>query len=307
MGGEISTHRTLAAVLGTTVFTQSATDMYDLDGVTVRPSSGPFYRDIMADAESVAARVLFAHSTLSRATVNAARKLKRPSILAVHAPPRFAADLRRAWSSATIRLYNTEAARKEWHDPRGWLLHPPVGLPTEMIDGTGDALTLTSSLLNKGVTRVLALARLRPDRRFIVVRSPAHGTHGSVDFEEEAASLDNVEVWDRLHPREMSRLWAETRVLLVPSKYETYGLSALEAAWHGIPSVHVDTIHVREGIGEAARLMRSFSVDELGEAVDEVEAEYDLWSTRSWGRVNDLAEREARELAVFAAGVASLN
>lgn len=304
MGGEIATHRALSVVPGATVFTPTTTDGYVLDKVTVLPSSGSAFRDVLADAESVGASTLFAHSTMSRATVLAARRLKLPSILAVHAPPRFAADLRRAWPSATARLYNTEAARKEWRDPQGWVLHPPVGLPTEMVDGPQDALTLTSSLVNKGAKEVLGLAREWPDRRFIIVRSPAHGTHGAPDFEEVAASLDNVEVWDRLHPTQMGRLWAETRILLVPSRYETYGLSALEAAWHGIPSVHVDTVHVREGIGTAARLLKSKK--ELEQAVLDVDRDHTRWAAMAHSRAHELRQREVRELAAFAGRVAGL-
>lgn len=307
MGGEVSTHRTLSVVPGSVVFTPRTTDGYVLDGVTVLPSSGTTFLDICADAADVGATVLFAHSAMSQATVRAAKRLRKPSILAVHAPPRFAADLRRAWPGATVRLYNTEYARKEWKDSKGWVLHPPIGPPPkEVIGGARDALTLTSSLLNKGVTRVLELARRMPRQRFIIVRSPAHGTHGSPDFEEEAASLGNVEVWDRLHPRMMSLLWAETRILLVPSRYETYGLSALEAAWHGIPSVHVDTVHVREGIGTAARLLKTHTVDELGAAVMEVERSYDRWAAMAHSRAHELSEREASELAQFAAGVEAL-
>lgn len=308
MGGEISTHRTLAVVPGATVITPRTTDGYVLDGVTVLPSSGTDFMSIMDDARSVDANILFAHSTLSQNTVRAARRLKIPSILAVHAPPRFAADLRRAWPVATVRLYNTEAARKDWRDSKGWLLHPPVGpVPTRVLYGPRDAYVLTSSLLNKGATQTLELARRLPDQRFIIVRSPAHGTHGSLDFEETAASLDNVEVWDRLHPEMMWVLWEETRILLVPSRYETYGLSALEAAWYGIPSVHVDTIHVREGIGTAARLLRSQSVDELRLAVEEVEGDLTRWADAAYARVHELSERETSELGAFAAGVAGLS
>ena len=305
MGGEVSTHRTLRVVPGATVFTTTPSD-YDLDGVSVFQSSGPTYDKIIADAKSVNASVLFAHSTMSAVTVRAARRLKVPSILAVHAPPRYAADLRAAWHGATVRLYNTEAARREWHDPKGWLLHPPVGTPMEVAEGSQDALTLTSSLLNKGVTQTLELARRMPDQRFIIMRSPAHGTHGSVEFEDEAAKIENVEVWDRLHPDEMDRVWAETRVLLVPSRYETYGLSAVEAAWRGIPSVHVQTPHVLEGIGSGARLLRSHSVEELQIAVEEVLGDHSRWAATAHSRAHALLERERRELAAFAAGVAAL-
>jgi hypothetical protein len=95
-------------------------------------------------------------------------------------------------------------------------------------------------------------------------------------------------------------------VLLVPSRYETYGMAALEAAWHGIPSVHVDTPHVREGIGTAARLLKTTRLEELDHALTEVEIEHDVWAERAYERVSSLAERESGELAAFTAAVAAL-
>jgi len=305
MGGEMSTHRTLRAVPESIVFTATL-EVYRMDGVSVMPASGSSFQSVMTDAEGVGASVLFAHSTLSQSTVRAAKRMHIPSILAVHAPPRFATDLRRAWSSATVRLYNTEVARNDWHDPKGWMLHPPVGGPSDLPNGQHDALTLTSSLLNKGAGRVLELAGRRPDQRFIIVESPAHLTHGAPSFWEEAEKLPNVEIWPRLHPDDMGSLWSETRVLLVPSRYETYGMAAVEAAWHGIPSVHVETPHVLEGIGTAARLLQSLSVDELDQAVTDVQEEYDVWSEGAFERVQGLAQRESDELALFAARVAGL-
>lgn len=305
MGGELSTHRTLKAVPGSVVFTETLED-YELDGVSVKAAKGTSLQCIKDDAASAGATVLFGHSTLAGDTIRAATQMRLPSILAVHAPPRFGKDLRRAWSSATVRLYNTEAARKDWRDPKGWLLHPPVGLPFPIPEGPHNARTLTSSLVNKGAARVLKLATRRWDQRFIIVESPAHSTHGDLEFWRQAEKLDNVEVWPRLHPDEMKRLWAETRVLLVPSRYETYGMAAMEAAWYGIPSVHVDTPHVREGIGTAACLLKTTSFEELDHALTEVELEYDVWSERAYDRVSSLAQREADELARFAAGVAGL-
>lgn len=305
MGGELSTHRTLRVVPDATVFTTTAEE-YEFDGVRVLPSTGSSYQSIMTDAEAAGSTILYAHSAMSQETIRAARRLKLPSILAVHAPPQYAGDLRRAWHASTVRLYNTEVARKNWRDPKGWLLHPPVGEPSIMSNGPHDALTLTSSLLNKGAGRVLELAARRPDQRFIIVESPAHPTHGSPQFWEQTERLGNVEIWPRLHPDDMGKLWAETRILLVPSRYETYGMSALEAAWHGIPSVHVNTPHVLEGIGIAARLLNSLTVDELDAAVTEVEDDYSVRSHSAWNRVRDLAQRETDELARFAAGVAAL-
>lgn len=305
MGGETSTHRTLRAVPGSVVFAQ--TDQgYLLDGVTVLPLPGVTSEEIEAQAIARDAEILFAHSALATDTVRAARRMGAYSILAVHAPPQFAKDLRRAWSAATVRLYNTEEARRAWADNRGWVLHPPVGHGKERLSGSRDALTLTSSLVNKGVERVLALAAVRPDRRFIIVESPAHGTHGDPYFWDWAASLPNVEVWPRLHPDEMHRLWGETDILLAPSRYETYGMSAVEAARYGIPSVHVDTPHVREGIGDAAYLLQTLEFSELVDAVKEVENHRDAWSSKALERAEALATRERGELAAFVEKVAQL-
>src|SRR5690606_28792469 len=91
-----------------------------------------------------------------------------------------------------------------------------------------------------------------------------------------------------------------------PSRYETYGMSAVEAAWHGIPSAHVDTPHVREGIGPAARLLRKHSVEELAQAVQEIEEHYSSWSLAARVRADKIWDREQQELGRFADNVAEL-
>ena len=304
MGGELSTHRTLREIPGSIVYTECDAP-YEFEGVQVRPIRSIEVSRMMADAKEANASVLLAHSTLSQRTVQVAKRLGIPSVLAVHAPPRFAADLRQAWSRATVKVYNTEAARRAWKDPRGWLLHPPAGTALPEL-GPREHLTLTSSLLNKGADRVLELARRRPDQRFIIVRSPAHKTHGAPDFEEKAAEIRNVDVWDRVHPNDMGRLWRETRILLVPSRYETYGLVALEAAWQGIPSIHVKTPDVMEGIGEAAYLLKNFDVDELDRGVTQVDREYERRAVVARQRAEMLKLRTQDELASFVAGIRQL-
>ena len=127
MGGEVSTHRTIRAVPGSVVFTD-CDEEYELDGVRVLPLLGTHTEDIKQATASVDGTCLYAHSSLSAPTVRAAKMMGLPSILAIHSPPRFGTDLRRAWHRATVRLYNTEISRKERNDPMGWLLHPPAGL-----------------------------------------------------------------------------------------------------------------------------------------------------------------------------------
>jgi len=305
MGGETSTHRTLRVIPGSTVYAQSASEPYELDNVTVRPLQDPVEVMDVYDLLQGNLDVMFAHSALSEVAVRGARKLRKPSILSVHAPRRFAPDLVRAARGATVRLYNTDAAKKDWRDPSGWVLHPPA-VQLDVVAGPRDAYTLASSLANKGVKQTLGLAALLPDKRFIIVRSPAEATHGYRGFEKKAAALPNVEVWDRLEPHEMGKLWSQTRIVLVPSNYETYGLVAVEAAWWGIPSVHVNTPHVLEGIGNAARLLTGTTTEDVGMAIMDIEADYQMWANRAEDRAIILADREKLELERFAEGVSQL-
>src|SRR5690606_22990517 len=143
------------------------------------------------------------------------------------------------------------------------------------------AYTVLSSLLNKGVETVLGLAERMPDREFIIVRSPAEATHGLPDLESRAARLPNVVLAPRVPPHEVAETYlSRTRILLVPSRYETYGMSALEAAAYGIPSVHVDTPDVREGIGDAVPLVNPGEpqVEAYARALATIERIYFAWS-----------------------------
>jgi hypothetical protein len=81
--------------------------------------------------------------------------------------------------------------------------------------------------------------------------------------------------------------------------YETYGMSAIEAAGYGIPTVHVDTPHVREGIGDAAVLVSPLSVSETNNGINLIENNYELYSEKARQRAEWLHVRQAVELERF--------
>jgi glycosyltransferase involved in cell wall biosynthesis len=140
-----------------------------------------------------------------------------------------------------------------------------------------------------------------PDKRFIIVRSPAEPTHGIPDLEERASKLPNVELHPRVNPEDVHKYFEQTRILLVPSRYETYGMSAIEAAGYGIPSIHVDTPHVREGIGTAAVLIAPLNVDQAAKGIDLIESDYETYSSNARARAEWLQDRQVKELERFSA------
>jgi hypothetical protein len=107
-------------------------------------------------------------------------------------------------------------------------------LHREMITMTGDhphgtAITLINANTNKGVSQFLSLARAMPDHEFLGVL-PYYG-ETSVP-----TSPDNVE-WIPFQ-QDIRTVLARTRVLLMPSYYESFGRVAIEAMVNGIPVLY---------------------------------------------------------------------
>lgn len=307
MGGEVSLHRTLLAVKEKTFVLTSTENPYSFEGVDVRQIDTPNVLNINADPKPIAnqlrdlnARVVIGQNELSLPAALAAEKVGAVSIVNVHTPPRYGSGIRKAMLSSDYAVYNTRVAAKEWGESNALVIHPPINKIPTNINPQGDAYTLLSSLVNKGVEVVLSLAALYPDQRFIIVRSPAEPTHGLKNLEERAAKLSNVELHPRVAPEEVDKYLKQTRILLVPSRYETYGMSAIEAAGYGIPSVHVDTPHVREGIGTGAVLVPGLNVKETSNGIKLIENSYEEYSSNARLRAEWLQDRQKEELESFA-------
>jgi hypothetical protein len=306
MGGEVSLHRSMMAVKGERVVLTNTQAEYYIDGIRVAQINTPNVLDIKADPTPIAkqlkninARVVIAQNELSLPAVLAAQEAGAVSIVNVHTPPKYGKGIRAGVCYADYAVYNTETSARQWGEPGAIVVHPPINPLPEKTAPTGDAYTVLSSLVNKGVEVVLELAKLYPNKRFIIVRSPAEPTHGLSDIEERASLLPNVELHPRVHPNDVHKYFEQTRILLVPSRYETYGMSAIEAAGYGIPTVHVDTPHVREGIGDAAVLVSPLSVKETANGIDLIENNYESYSEKARARAEWIQDRQVAELERF--------
>jgi len=303
MGGEVSLHRTMIALSGEKHVLTKTEEPYVFEGINVQKINLEDVLKINSDCTPVAVQlrnmkpdVVIGQSELSLVAVDAAYEAKTISIVNVHAPPRFGQSIMEAVTLADYAIYNTQESANLWGEPDALVVHPPISSLPQKINNNGDAYTLLSSLTNKGVEVVLSLAKLYPNKRFIIVRSPAEKTHGLADLERQAALLPNVELHPRVPPEEVYKYLEQTRILLVPSMYETYGMAAIEAAGYGIPSVHVDNAHVREGIGDAAVLVSPLSIDETYNGIKTIEENYEEFSLKARKKAEWLYERQLIEL-----------
>lgn len=307
MGGEVALHRAMAAIRDDRFVLTSTDDSYTFEGIHVKQINTPDVLDIKADPLPIAkqlkdlnARVVIGQNELSLPAVLAANEIGATSIVNVHTPPKYGRGIAEAMKQADYAVYNTRFAAREWGERNALVLHPPITKLPMKNKTNGDAYTLLSSLTNKGVTVVLDLAKQYPNKRFIIVRSPAEPTHGLPDIEDIASKIPNVELHPRVAPEDVYKYFDQTRILLVPSRYETYGMSAIEAAGYGIPSVHVDTPHVREGIGEAAVLVPPLNLKATARGIDKIEKNYSEYSNNARLKAEWLQDRQQQELEAFA-------
>ncbi len=98
--------------------------------------------------------------------------------------------------------------------------------------------------------------------------------------------------------RDMPGFFQAAQVFLFPSRFEGYGLAAVEAMQAGTPVVATDYPAIREAVGEGARLVTYGAADaEWLAAIEEVLAQPALWRARAAQRTLELQAQETTELA----------
>lgn len=297
-GAETALHNLLRAAVdaGHTVDVQLSENRragavpYVVDGVTVHPyldTGGPFRWIGTADRHP-AVLVGQLQNINRAAALGAAYRI--PVVHVVHNNMDHTRHAIRVGPSDLV-VYNTEWVRDSitgWLDDfelarprREMVVHPPVRVDEFRQAKPGDRITLVNLNDHKGSPVFYELARRMPDRRFLAVV----GSHG----EQIISALPNVDIIGPINPAEMAdKVYARTKVLLMPSAYESYGLAAIEASAGGIPVLASHAPGLREALGDDGTFLDRDDIDGWEAALRKV------LSPRGW------AAASKRSLAVAA-------
>jgi hypothetical protein len=201
------------------------------------------------------------------------------------------------WMQAEAELFFAEYP-KSVRPGAGIIVRPPV-FADEYATKPGKAITLVNCNAEKGGRVLDALARRMPDQPFLAVK----GAYG----EQILPDLPNVEVLDHVDGADMrERVYARTRVLLMPSSYESWGRAGCEALASGIPVVAHPTPGLCESLGEAGVFVDRSDVDGYEAVLRKLlqPAEYRLASKRAKARSAELDP--SAELAAWCDAVEAL-
>lgn len=289
---------------------RSATAPYNIDGIEVvrppRRGQQRWLQDFVGDCD-----LLLTHLDLTSLAMQLALSARKPLAHFVHNDAQLT-----FWRviplKAQLVIWNSDwiANRpKDWYGKgvvEPWPGHSitvhPVVEPHHYRCERGDSITLVNPTSGKGAATFYDLAQRMPERQFITaqggygyqVSCPSklavggkvekadyvnHVFYSDSGQEQNCFGLPNV-----THLRndpDIRNVFRRTRVLLMPSDYESYGRVGVEAACAGIPTIAHPTEGLKEAFGDAAIFCDRNDVDSWAKEIDRLYSDEVYYQQRS--------------------------
>jgi glycosyltransferase involved in cell wall biosynthesis len=286
-GAEWDAHTLLRTLVkaGHHVDVQLSTDVtvstdYDLDGVHVhayRDKHDPFRW--LEDADLIVTHL----ENTPRATI-LGEQARVPVIHRLHNT----FDATQRWLQApgvSLGVANSEwmADRLRHESKAPVIVVRPHVLTDEYVTKPGRIVTIINLFENKGGPQFWRIAQAMPDVQFLAVK----GGYGQQVIPEVIPS--NVEVIENT-PNMRDDVYARTRILLMPSDYESWGRVGVEAMSSGIPVVANPTPGLLESLGDAGTFVHRDDTDGWVKAIRS------LRSPKGWSEKSKAAKARVKEI-----------
>ena len=171
------------------------------------------------------------------------------------------------------------------------IINPPTEHKKYFVERKrADRITFINLIDIKGVDIFWEIARLMPNQKFLAVL----GGYGEQKLPEKI--LPNVEVIK--NTSDMKKVYDRTRILLVPSKYESWGRVGVEAMVSGIPVIASETPGLRESLGDAAIFITQQKASKYCDAISSLNSaeEYSRYSHMSQERSKEIISRFSKQI-----------
>lgn len=226
------------------------------------------------------------HLDLANSVRKFAKEQKKPYIHFLHNS--FEGKKLTAWQQdphPTFLIANSEWIRR-FYEEFGFpikVLYPPVFWQDYSVPRTNaNFITLINLNKNKGGKILPEIARRIPEEQFA-------GVKGGYDKQIIDKSASNITYFP--NTPKIQEIYEKTKILLVPSSYESWGRVAVEAMSSGIPVIANPTPGLREALGNAGIFCHR---DDIPAWVKEIkrlredEEYYKLMSVKALARAKEL-------------------
>lgn len=257
-------------------------DPYTLDGVEVFPATG------IVDAYRWG-RCVLTHLDMTQYTILMAKTAERPLVHFVHNDIAYSSILNNFGNVSAV--YNSEWIKnKIGYNIPGYVLHPPCNVSDYEVETSKEYITLISLNERKGGYLFYQIAKAMPERKFLGVigsyDNPGPLKMSQMDIVNQLVQLPNFTLV--ANTPDILATYKRTRVLLMPSDYESWGRTATEAMCSGIPVICTPTEGLRENCGDAAIYVGHPIDGEPGEA------QVDTGAVAEWVKAIESLDNEKR-------------
>lgn len=246
----------------------------------------------VSDRELSECDIIISHLGQTGVALNTATQYGKPFVFISHNTHKYAVITAR--KKGVYVIYNSSyvegALWQHYHKHPSVILHPPVDQKHYEVRSKREKITLINYNDAKGGVHLQSIARRLKDRQFLAVA----GAYGDQVTDQPG----NVEQMPNM--ADIREAYRKTKILIMPSRYETYGRTAIEAMSSGIPVIASATPGLKESCGDAGYIIQDMhNIDRWVEAIVEVEANYDEWSKRAKLWAKQVSQKTSKELAGF--------
>jgi len=160
----------------------------------------------------------------------------------------------------------------------GTVLHP---ITPNYPHKSGDKITLVNCNHNKGGHIFMEIAKRLPQYEFL-------GVFGGYGEQYEADLLNLTYLPNGV---DMEKVYADTRILLVPSEFESFSQCAIEAMCCGIPVLANPTPGIKENLADAGIYISRDDIDKYSQTLV-----YLLENPQAWQRQSDVCYDRAQSV-----------
>jgi glycosyltransferase involved in cell wall biosynthesis len=259
----------------------------EYEGIPILDSANPDVRDNFEWAD-----IIITHLNYTSKAVQMSQRYKKPIVHLVHN------DKQLSYNKINSRSADLAIANSNWikrtvpFNIPSVILYPPTDPTRYKVETTREAITLINMNEAKGGKIFWQLARIFPERKFIGVM----GAYGEqIGYPED---LPNVTLYD--NSPDVLKVYGKSRIVLMPSSYESWGRVALEACCSGIPVIASPTIGLKESLAYAGIFAQHDDVAAYVEAIKSLDDKelYDEFSKAGIKRSKEVSDAYYDQLDV---------
>lgn len=271
---------------------QSNLTPYELDGVKVDRDVYPLVKQDMKTTDLV-----ISHLNAQGGAINKCEWYKKPLVIVQHNHNVDGAFFAKHKPNIAERflycIYNTQHVKDKCKYPvPSIIMHPPIFPERVKVSRKGNKISLINLWDQKGGDTLAMIASRLKDKEFLGIRG------GYAKAKQVEMSYKNITYVD--NTPDIKSLYAQSRIMLMPSKNESYGMVAIEAAISGIPTIASPTPGLKESLQDAGIFVEKDDINGWIEAIKWLDDEdnYKAQSAKVKARWKEIeAAREAEMLA----------